>query len=213
MAAKKRMQVVVDEVITGPCPDCHIHAGVMARQEAICAKMEEGDSRINEKMEDRDKLIGLRFESMKESIGVAKETMDARLSGMNQLTHQLDLQRQETKEKMLELTNTFLPKERFDAEHKTFSITLNSKIDAITSGIASKFDGVGKDISSIEIREAARQKQIEINTGRLTVLETAIGPIQHSVATRKEGLRWVEYVITVIVSFVVFVMARLVLKF
>jgi hypothetical protein len=172
--AKKRMQVVVDEVITGQCPDCKVHSGVVAEMKAVCTKMEEKYDRISERMDDRDKMTAIRHESLRESITVAKETMDHRLEGMNQLTHQLDLQRQETKEKMLELVNTFMPKERFDAEHKTFSITIQSKIDSLT-----------KDITQLQL-----------------LLET-----------RKEGMRWMEYIATVIISFIVFIISRIIFKF
>lgn len=174
MAKKKVQSVVIDEIITGPCPDCKEHAGLVARQESYCAKMTEGDRHLEEKMEERDKLFNLRFETMKESIAVAKQVMDVRLDGMNHLGLQLSEQKAETREKILELMATFLTKERFEALHETLQARLDAKAELFT-----------KDISQL----------------------------QSSLSSKKEGLRWIEYLITVGISFILYTVIHAVFKF
>lgn len=176
MTAKspKRMQVVVDEIITGPCPDCKSHAGLVARQESICAKMEEGDKHVEEKVEERDKMSNLRFEAMKESIAVAKQVMDSRLEGMNHLDKQLSDQKIETKEKIMELMTTFMTKERFDALHETLQAKLDAKVELFSKDIAQ---------------------------------------LQALLASKREGLRWIEYLVTVGVSFVIYTLIHTIFKF
>jgi DNA repair exonuclease SbcCD ATPase subunit len=170
----KRMQVVVDEITTGPCPECKVHSGLEARIDAICAKLDEKVRRLTERMDDRDQMAQTRNDSLKEAISVAKEGMDFRLQTMNNLTHQLDQQREDTKDKIGELMMTFMPKDSFDLQHKALIDKLDSKIEQFS-----------KEIANLESRQA----------------------------TRKEGMRWMEYLVTIIVSFIVFAFAHFLFKF
>ena len=170
----KRMQVVVDEIITGPCPDCKVHAGVLAREEAICAKMVEGDRRVEEKIEERDRLAILRLESLKDTITVAKQVQDARLEGMNHLATQLTEQRVDTREKIMELMSTFMTKEKFDTLHDTLQAKFDNKVELFS-----------KDISQL----------------------------QSLLSSKREGLRWLEYLVTVGISFVIYTIIHAAFKF
>jgi len=193
---KKRMQVVVDEVITGPCPDCKSHAGVAADIRSICAKMESGDIRLEEKIDDREKTSNIRFESLKESIGVAKSTMDARLEGMNNLTHQLDQQRQETKEKLLELTSTLLPKERWEADQRVYMAGLDSRLSSMESKIDARFSLTGSAIDS-----------------KLSSMESRIAVVEKLSNQRIGSSTWITVIVTAFCSGIIFVILRAVFNF
>lgn len=185
MTKKKVQSVVIDEIITGPCPDCKVHSGLVTSVEAICAKLEEKEARLAEKIDEREKINLLRFDAqkesiatardvLKESISVAKEVMDSRLEKMNGLYGQLQEEKQDTKEKLIELQGTFMTKERFDILHEALQIKLDSKAEAFSKDIAA---------------------------------------IQAVLATKKEGLRWLEYLITIGVSFAAYTLLHTIFKF
>lgn len=115
----------------------------LVRFDAICKKMEESDRRADLKLE----VIRVDIQNSKDALVMARTNMEARLHGMNDLQHSLDLARTENGRNIAELSSKMI-----EIEKSIVRLTANQEQNmGRLSTLEGKREGEGKGIGQVMV--------------------------------------------------------------